>query len=156
MQLSELPRANAPLIASDGTVTVTDELLRHLARDCPERQAGDISKGDQAILALYLSDMCGELLARRAADRGTELPRVAPTICADQRHAFLREIELAFEDGTDVDIDAVIDRNPVATLERRQHPTAPYRLSAYGITTRWHDLPWKAARHWSTIARRIS
>ena len=46
---------------------VTDHTLRHLAKGGAERQCGLISDEDQAILVMILPDICGELLARRAA-----------------------------------------------------------------------------------------
>lgn len=48
---------------------VTDEFLRQLAKDSPERQCGELSTEDQTMLAMILPDICGELLAHRAAMR---------------------------------------------------------------------------------------
>lgn len=45
---------------------VTDQTLRDLARGGDERGYGEISIEDQAVLAMILPDICGELLARRA------------------------------------------------------------------------------------------
>lgn len=46
---------------------VSDDMLRDLARVDPDRALGEISTEDQAILSMYLPDICGELIARRAA-----------------------------------------------------------------------------------------
>lgn len=46
---------------------ITDSTLRALAQGDPDRQRGIISPEDQAILVMILPDLCGELLARRAA-----------------------------------------------------------------------------------------
>ncbi|WP_208354279.1 hypothetical protein [Pseudaestuariivita rosea] len=46
---------------------ISNEMLRDLAKDGPDRARGVISQVDQAILAMVLPDLCGELLARRAA-----------------------------------------------------------------------------------------
>ncbi len=46
---------------------VSDDMLRRLARDTPERAYGEISADDQRELAMILPDICAELLARRAA-----------------------------------------------------------------------------------------
>lgn len=56
---------------------VTDELLRTLARQTPERDAGQLSETDQAILAVILPDICGELLARRLAEDAAAAPQPA-------------------------------------------------------------------------------
>lgn len=45
---------------------VSDDMLRQLARIDPDRAVGEISAQDQAILSMYLPDICGELLAFRA------------------------------------------------------------------------------------------
>ncbi len=46
---------------------VPDETLRILAKGGPERQRGELSDRDCAILVMTLPDICGELLALRAA-----------------------------------------------------------------------------------------
>ncbi|AKO96813.1 hypothetical protein MALG_01637 [Marinovum algicola DG 898] len=48
---------------------ITDQCLRDLAHGGPERQVGEISATDTAILVTILPDLCGELLARRLAMR---------------------------------------------------------------------------------------
>ena len=48
---------------------VTDDMLRNLARGEPDWSRGVLSDEVQAQLAMILPDLCGELLARRAADR---------------------------------------------------------------------------------------
>ncbi len=58
------PQAVTPLLPEE---MVTDEMLRHLGRHDPVRDRGEISPGDQIILAMILPDLCGELLARRGA-----------------------------------------------------------------------------------------
>ena len=45
---------------------VTDQTVRDLAHGGDERGYGEISIEDQAVLAMILPDICGELLARRA------------------------------------------------------------------------------------------
>lgn len=45
---------------------VPNSVLRDLASDDPMRAIGSISEEDQAILAMYLPDICGELIALRA------------------------------------------------------------------------------------------
>lgn len=54
---------------SEKTPFVSDEFLRNLAKDSPIRQRGELSAEDTAALAVCLPDICGELLARRAAMR---------------------------------------------------------------------------------------
>ena len=49
---------------------VSDDTLRQLAKDSPERAVGELNSEDQSILAMTLPDICGELLAHRAAARG--------------------------------------------------------------------------------------
>ena len=46
---------------------VTDETLRFLARGEPDWQRGVISEEFQSILVMVLPDLCGELIAYRAA-----------------------------------------------------------------------------------------
>lgn len=48
---------------------VPDIALRALAKGDPARQVGEISTQDQSVLAMYLPDICGELLAYRALAR---------------------------------------------------------------------------------------
>ena len=55
---------NAPLTARE---LVTNDMLRDLAKIEPQQSAGDFSPERQATLSMILPDLCGELLARRAA-----------------------------------------------------------------------------------------
>ncbi|MDD9738456.1 hypothetical protein PVW47_01540 [Marinovum sp. SP66] len=61
-----LPDPALPLAPEE---MITDQCLRDLAHGGPERQAGEISAIDTAILVTILPDLCGELLARRLAMR---------------------------------------------------------------------------------------
>lgn len=49
--------------------SVGDDTLREFARLDPQRISGAFSQEDQAALGMYLADICGELLARRAMMR---------------------------------------------------------------------------------------
>jgi hypothetical protein len=49
---------------------ITNAELRSLAAGDPARAMGEISIDDQALLALVLPHICGELIARRAAMAG--------------------------------------------------------------------------------------
>ena len=51
------------------TEVVPDDVLRKLASGDTERQLGEISEEDAAILTMVLPDICGELLAYRLAAR---------------------------------------------------------------------------------------
>ncbi len=51
--------------------TVTDETLRMLAKGEPDWYRGQISDEYQALLAMLLPDICGELIARRAEETAT-------------------------------------------------------------------------------------
>lgn len=63
---AEKPVTPAPLRPEE---LIPDAALRSLAKGGAERQIGMISSEDQVILAMYLEDLCGELLALRAANR---------------------------------------------------------------------------------------
>ena len=58
--------AVSPLKADE---LIPDIALRQLARHQPCRDQGALSEEDQAILSMYLPDLCGELLALRALHR---------------------------------------------------------------------------------------
>ena len=60
-------REAAPLSPEE---LVPDRILRQLGQHDSARDIGQISKPDQLMLAMVLPDICGELLARRAAERG--------------------------------------------------------------------------------------
>lgn len=75
---------------------VTDQTLRDLAHGGAERQFGVISNEDQAILSMILPDLCGELMAHRAAMRAENnlpypLPRNHAEEIANARAACARE-----------------------------------------------------------------
>lgn len=48
---------------------IPDQLLRDLAAGDPMRAQGQLSDSDVAVLVMILPDLCGELLARRMAER---------------------------------------------------------------------------------------
>lgn len=48
---------------------VPDEVLRELASGGPERQRGELSAEHRTILASYLPEIMGELLAHRTVNR---------------------------------------------------------------------------------------
>ncbi|SEP28749.1 hypothetical protein SAMN04490248_1842 [Salinihabitans flavidus] len=60
------PITPAPLLPEE---LVPDAVLRDLAHGGPERATGEFTPEDAALLAMYLPDICGELLARRLAAR---------------------------------------------------------------------------------------
>jgi hypothetical protein len=60
--------------------------LRDLAMGDPMRQMGEMSEEHQAMLAMYLPEICGELLAYRAAATGSTPPAV------QRRGSILRHI----------------------------------------------------------------
>ena len=47
---------------------VPDDVLRDLAKISPEREKGELSEEHTTILAMYLPEICGELLAHRLRD----------------------------------------------------------------------------------------
>lgn len=59
-----VPAASYPLNPEE---LITDDLLRDFAKGGAERAMGEISAEHTAQLVMVLPDMCGELLARRAA-----------------------------------------------------------------------------------------
>lgn len=58
------PAHTFPIAAPDPNL-VSDDMLRALARQSPDRDRGVFSEQDQAMLAMILPDICGELLAHR-------------------------------------------------------------------------------------------
>lgn len=81
------PSGPTALFRSDETIT--DDLLRHFARDNPQRAQGHICPQDHAILCMAINDIASELLTRRRAMRAhpaavtppaTITPPPAPTI----------------------------------------------------------------------------
>lgn len=56
-------------IKSDPRPVLSDDALRGLCAHTPDRDRGILSTREQAALAAYLPDICGELLARRATAR---------------------------------------------------------------------------------------
>lgn len=59
---------------------VPDTILRELAEGDPMRAMGTISEEHQAMLAMYLPEICGELLAhRRAAEAQAPAPSRLPS-----------------------------------------------------------------------------
>lgn len=58
------------------TEMVPNSVLRDLALGDPQRQAGELSAADQSILSMYLPEICGELLAYRAAAAASTPPPV--------------------------------------------------------------------------------
>ena len=52
---------------------VTDAVLRELYRSEPCQQYGELSLERQRLLAMYLPDLMGELLAYRLAERANDL-----------------------------------------------------------------------------------
>lgn len=57
---------------------VPDSVLRDLATEDPGRQLGELSAMHQTILAMYLPEICGELLAHRAAERAEPTTTIIP------------------------------------------------------------------------------
>lgn len=53
---------------------VPDTILRELAKQDAGCNRGELSAVHQAYLAMYLPEICGELLANRAAERANETP----------------------------------------------------------------------------------
>lgn len=78
---------------------ITDQLLRHLARPDPGRDRGELTPGDTAVLVVTLTDICNELLTRRAADL---------TICRvpgeDQQNLAAARLILRSPDPVDKDV----------------------------------------------------
>lgn len=54
---------------------VTDNTLRQLAKGDPDRQLGELTQEETALLAMVLPDICGELLAYRAMDNLNAIQR---------------------------------------------------------------------------------
>jgi len=55
---------------------VPNSVLRELALGDPLRQMGELSAEHQAMLSMYLPEICGELLAYRAAATGATPPDI--------------------------------------------------------------------------------
>lgn len=65
--------AAQPLSAAE---MVPNTVLRELAQGDPQRQMGELSAEHQAMLSMYLPEICGELLAYRAAAAASTPPPV--------------------------------------------------------------------------------
>lgn len=70
MTATVIPIRKAGILPLTPSELVTNDTLRELAAEYPERQRGEISEEHQMTLAMLLPDICGELLAYRLADKG--------------------------------------------------------------------------------------
>ncbi|GLQ26110.1 hypothetical protein [Sulfitobacter pacificus] len=72
MNINQITITSMPAQPLTPCELVSDDMLRTLARIDESRAVGEISAEDQSILAMYLPDICGELIARRAAMRSED------------------------------------------------------------------------------------